>query len=474
MSLSSLVFVFGFFPIFFIIYYLSKDKFRNYIILVGSLFFYFVNGKNHFGYILGLCILVYVLTMGMKKYENTHPKIKKGLAIFGITAVVCSLLYYRYLDYFILKIGMITGIKIPFEASSHGVPVGLSFLTFSVISYIADCYTGKIKPQRNPLKLVTYILMFPKIIMGPIVRYSSIENSIDCPTPKTEDVGDGIKRFVIGFSKKIIIADNLAVLVSQIQNGGDYSGYPVLLLWLGSIAYSLQLFYDFSGYSDMAIGCAQMLGFHFEENFNYPYCAKSITDFWRRWHISLSFWFRDYIYIPLGGSKRSLLRNIMNLLVVWLLTGLWHGVTLNFIIWGLIFFFALIFERYVLKLKERKSITQVIWRIISLLIINFNWVIFNNTDWKSALAYCKGMLGMNGTLMVSTEFYRYTREYGIYLLLGVLFSMPIIPYVTKTIRKHDKYGVFEIVSPIALVLALIWAVSFIMLGSHNPFLYQQF
>jgi len=160
--------------------------------------------------------------------------------------------------------------------------------------------------------------------------------------------------------------------------------------------------------------------------------------------------------------------------VVWLLTGLWHGVTLNFIIWGLIFFFALIFERYVLKLKERKSITQVIWRIISLLIINFNWVIFNNTDWKSALAYCKGMLGMNGTLMVSTEFYRYTREYGIYLLLGVLFSMPIIPYVTKTIRKHDKYGVFEIVSPIALVLALIWAVSFIMLGSHNPFLYQQF
>ena len=202
MSLSSLVFLFGFFPIFFIIYYLSKDKFRNYIILVGSLLFYFVNGKHHFGYILGLCILVYVLTMGMKKYENTHPKIKKGLAIFGITAVVCSFLYYRYLDYFVLKVGMITGIKIPFEASGQGVPVGLSFLTFSVISYIADCYTGKIKPQRNPLKLVTYILMFPKIIMGPIVRYSSIENSIDCPTPKTEDVGDGLKRVVIGFSKK--------------------------------------------------------------------------------------------------------------------------------------------------------------------------------------------------------------------------------------------------------------------------------
>lgn len=474
MTLSSIIFVFGFFPIFLLVYFISKERFRDYILLAGSVYFYYVTDVYRVKYIIALCLAIYVLTLLMDKFNESHPRLRAVIAAIGIVGTTFVLFYYRYLNCTASILSTILGIDYKWQRTDYGVPLGLSFLTFSIISYIADCYTGKIKCQKNPFKLATYILMFPKVIMGPIERYSNIENDISNPRVLFDEVGIGAERFVIGFCKKVIIADNLAVLVSSIQNGIDYSTTPITVLWLGSISYSLQLFFDFSGYSDMAIGIAQMLGFHFEENFNYPYTANSLTDFWRRWHISLSFWFRDYVYIPLGGSRKSILRNIFNLFVVWILTGLWHGGTLNFVLWGLVYFIGLLFERYVLKLKNRGYIVKIIWRIITLLIINFNWVLFSHNSWIMGLKYCKGMLGGYGNSFSDISFIYDIREYGVYLVLAILFSMPIAPWISNKIKACDKFGVSTIVIPIVLIFAFIWAISFIMLGAHNPFLYQQF
>lgn len=474
MTLSSIIFVFGFFPIFLLAYYICKDRYRDYVLLAGSIYFYYVTDVYRTKYVIALCAAVYILTWLMDKLKNGHPTLRKILAIDGISGTLVLLFHYRYLNCTASTFCKIFGIEKIWQRIDSGVPLGLSFLTFSIISYIADCYTGKIQYQKDPFKLATYILMFPKIIMGPIERYSNIEKNLIAPDVSIENVGIGVKRFIIGFCKKVIIADNLAVLVGTIQTGVNYPAVPISVLWLGSISYSLELLFDFAGYSDMAIGIAKMLGFHFAENFNYPYIADSLTDFWRRWHISLSFWFRDYVYIPLGGSRKSLFRNIINLFIVWLLTGLWHGGALNFVLWGMVYFCGIIFERYILKLKDRGPVIKFIWRIITLLIINFDWVLFSHKSWHIGLIYLKGMLGIYGNPLSDYSFVYDMREYGIYLILGIIFSMPVVPWLSKKFKKQDKFGISTVAAPLALAFALIWAISFIMLGAHNPFLYQQF
>lgn len=475
MTLSSIIFVFGFFPIFVLIYYISKDKYRDCILLLGSIFFYYVTDLYRTKYVIALCVIVYLLTWLMSKLEVNYPNLRKVIAALGIIGIILLLFYYRYLNSIVRKIGIFIGLNNIWQRTESGVPLGLSFLTFSIISYIADCYTGKVKYQKNPIKLAVYIFMFPKIIMGPIVRYSEIEQNIIVPDVTIDNIGIGIRRFIIGFCKKVIIADNLAILVSSIQSGVDYSTTSVIVLWLGAVSYSLELLFDFSGYSDMAIGIANILGYKFNENFNYPYTANSITDFWRRWHMSLSFWFRDYIYIPLGGSRKSLCRNIVNLFVVWFITGVWHGATLNFIIWGMIYFIVIMFERFILKPNKRKSkLIRIIWRCTSLLIINFNWVIFSHSSWIKGIEYIKGMLGIYNNSFFDVSFIKYFRDYWIYLLLAICFSIPIVPVISKKINRIDKYGVMTLLSPILIIFIFIWALSFVMLGAHNPFLYQQF
>lgn len=474
MTLSSIIFVFGFLPIFLLLYYISKERIRGYILLAGSVYFYYVTDVYRVKFIIALCIAIYMLTILMDKLKASYPFFRKAIAAAGIIGVLTVLFYYRYLNRVVGIFNSICGTNYLQERMDRSAALGISFLSFSIISYIVDCYTEKIQCQKNPFKLAMYILMFPKIIMGPIERYANIEGEIGTPAVSMDNIGIGVKRFVIGFCKKVIIADNLATLVHAIQTSDSYSSIPIANLWLGSISYSFELFFDFAGYSDMAIGIALMLGFHFSENFNYPYIASSLTDFWRRWHISLSFWFRDYVYIPLGGSRKSIARNILNLSVVWLLTGLWHGGTLNFVIWALAYFIGLVFERYVLKLKSRGKIVKTIWRVVTLFLINFNWVIFSHTSWKEGLSYCKGMLGCYGSALSDDLFIYYIREYGIYLMLAILFSMPIVPWVSNNVKRIDKVGISAVITPIILLLAFVWAISFVLLGAHNPFLYQNF
>lgn len=473
MTLSTIIFAFGFLPIFLLIYYICKDKIRDYVLLAGSVYFYYVTETFRVRYILLLCISVYVLTWVMNMVKQRHRILHKILAFSGIAGTVLLLFYYRYLNFSLGLVGAVLDLPVQ-QKSIEGVPLGLSFMTFSIISYIADCYNGKVLFQKNPVKLVNYILMFPKVIMGPIERYADLAGDIEHPEVTFDNAGMGIKRFMIGFCKKVIIADNLAVMVNQIQTGDSFTNVPVMVLWLGSIGFSLQLYFDFAGYSEMAIGIAQMLGYKFKENFNYPYCANSITDFWRRWHISLSYWFRDYVYIPLGGSRRSLFRNVLNLFIVWLLTGLWHGASFAFILWGLVYFIFLLIERYVIRPDQRRGVIRLIWRIVTLLVINFDWVIFHIPSWRAGIGYCKAMVGLGGNLFINDLFYRYIREYSLYLILGVVLSTPFISKAAGKIEAHDKYGITAIIYPVAVCAVFIWALSFSMLGVHNPFIYQQF
>lgn len=472
MTLSDLIFVFGFFPIYFAFYYLSQNKYRKYVLMVGSIFFYYVSDSQHMWVIALMTIFTYVIA----KFIDSRPEHKKVYMWLGVIGNLLPLFLYRYLDFSVASLFGLFQSENVWQMNIAGIPLGISFITFSVISYICDVYNDKIKAEKNFISVVAYIWMFPKIIMGPIERYSDIRTSFDNPELNITNALCGIKRFIVGFCKKIIIADNLAIIVKQIFTLDDPTIASTPMLWLGAVCFSLELFYDFAGYSDMAIGMASIFGFKFKENFDYPYISKSITEFWRRWHISLSSWFRDYVYIPLGGSRMSAVRNILNLFAVWLLTGIWHGVGYKFIFWGLVYFVMLLIERYVLKLKKQKNIAiKVIWTIITLLVINFNWVIFNAQSLKIGIKYCLSMVGYYGiNNSISPNFIKDIREYGVYIVMAVVFSTPIVPFIQKKLSVRDKHGVISIIETLGYVIAFMWAVSFILLGAHSPFLYQKF
>ena len=465
MALSSIPFLFGALPPFLLLYFFSKPKLRIYEIFAFSLWFYYVNDPHHVLHILVIFAVHYVLSMIM---ERSIPFVRKTALIIGIVGDVGILFFYKYLSFFTQSLNRI--FKLHVQVEDHGMIVGLSFLTFTLISYLVDVYRKDVRVPGNPVQFADYILLFPKILMGPIVRYADVSDSLNEPRIKADDIGPGAKRFMAGFCQKVILADNLALLVSQ-SGTGDVAHATVAALWLGSIAYSLQLFFDFSGYSDMAIGLAEMLGFKFKENFNFPYCCKSFTDFWRRWHISLSEWFRDYIYIPLGGSRKSLPRNILNLLIVWLLTGIWHGVGCAFIVWGFVYFVM-----YLIKPKRLKPFAGIVWRIVTLLIVNFNWVLFRHEEISEGIQYCLGMTGIyyHNALFAASDV-RLLREFGLYLVLGIVFSIPIEKFlIGKICKNRAASNVTSIVLPIIYAALFIWALSFSMLGFHNPFMYRKF
>lgn len=471
MALSSIFFIFGALPIFLIFYFSLKPKFRIYGILAFSIWFYYVNDPKQLKYMLAIILWNYVLSLII---AHGSPHFRKTFLVLGIISNTGILFFYKYLSFTYDIVNRVWGLNI--QAEVHDSMIGLSFFTFTLISYLVDVYQKKVSVPENPVKFADYILMFPKLLMGPIVRYEEIADALNAPKIKANDLGIGAKRFMAGFCKKMIIADNLALLVKQINSVGDFSHATVASLWIGSIAYSLQLFFDFSGYSDMAIGMGRMLGFRFKENFNFPYCCNSFTDFWRRWHISLSQWFRDYVYIPLGGSRRSLWRNILNLLIVWILTGIWHGAGYTFIVWGLVYFVMLVIERYMVRPNQLNRIGKWIWRIVTLLIINFNWVLFSHAEIKEGIQYCLGMIGIyykNAYFAPADS--RSLREFGLYIVLGIIFSIPIEKmFVEKISKNRMASNATAIVLPIVYIAIWIWALSFSVLGFHNPFMYQKF
>ena len=461
MVFSSLTFLLIFLPILSIIYFLVKNiKIKNYILLIFSLIFY-AWGEPIYIIIMLLSILVTYIS-GILINKVKHKKI--ALAI-SIMLLLSSLLFFKYYNFLIDNINSIFNINI--VKSSLALPIGISFYTFQAISYLCDVYTKKTKVQKNILYLALYISLFPQLIAGPIVRYETIAEEINNRKHKLDNVVCGIKRFIIGLSKKVIIANNMALIVDTIFDTGIVPG--TLVIYLGAICYTLQIYYDFSGYSDMAIGLGKMFGFSFLENFNYPYIAKSITDFWRRWHISLSSWFRDYVYIPLGGSRVKTIKIIRNILIVWMLTGLWHGASWNFIIWGLYYGLLLLLEKFVLK-NILEKIPNFLRHFITLFIVVIGWVIFRITDMNLLLNTIKYMFIYKPTNILQFILNNSNLLFNFYLIIpAIIFCIPF----KKINIKEDRF-IPNFIINMCYIGLLLFNISILTSNTYNPFIYFRF
>lgn len=480
MIFSSLIFVIVFLPITLIFYNISKDKYKNYILLIASLLFYAYGEPIYVFLMLGSIVVNYSISIVIAKFQkiNKSNRLIKLFLVIDIIFNLALLWYFKYLSTTIDFIDSILGRENATELNII-LPIGISFFTFQCISYVVDVYRGTVAVQSDFIKLALYISFFPQLIAGPIVRYVEIEKQLDTNNRRTDwiSLSNGMERFCIGFCKKVIIANNLSEIVSTVSNQIKWGGYGIstVSLWISSISFTLQIYYDFSGYSDMAIGLAKMFGFDLPENFNYPYIAKSATDFWRRWHISLSSWFRDYVYIPLGGNRVGKSRHIFNLFVVWLLTGIWHGATFNFWIWGIMWFCMLLCEKYIIKPDNRNKMIQICWQAITLLIINFGWVIFNSTSMKNAFSFIKGMLGANGnTISFDSYIVDALTNYGPFVIVGLFFAIPWKEIVKIKPDNKKMLMLIGCMKTMCVVICFIWGVSYLVLGANNPFLYFNF
>ncbi len=453
MLFSSLTFLLAFLPLTIFLYYLNSNrKYRNNILLIFSLIFYsWGEPKNILLMILAI-IINYYLALEIEKG-------KKYCFYLSMIFNIGMLFFFKYFNFFIKDILFIKNTNINII-----LPIGISFYTFQIMSYIIDVYRKKLKAQQNIFYLGTYISMFPQLIAGPIVRYETVEHELVNRNENITEFSNGLRRFIIGLSKKIIIANNMAIIADKIFF--SVTNLSTHLAWIGAIAYSLQIYYDFSGYSDMAIGLGHMFGFNFNENFNYPYIAKNVTDFWRRWHISLSSWFKDYVYIPLGGSRCSTTRNIINLLIVWSLTGLWHGASYNFILWGLYYGIILTLEKYFLNKILQKL--PILHRILTLLVIIIGWVIFNTANITHALNYLSTMFIPNGELNLSILNNLNILYLWPYMILALIGCTPIIK---NLLNKLNSTGfVYDLYLFVLFGLCMMFLIN----SSYNPFIYFRF
>jgi alginate O-acetyltransferase complex protein AlgI len=379
------------------------------------------------------------------------------------------LLYFKYADFLIENINWIFGIKI--NSLKVVLPIGISFYTFQILSYTIDVYRGNAKVQTNFFNFAAYVTLFPQLIAGPIVRYTTVEQQLSNRKHSVEDFACGVNRFIVGLSKKVLIANTLGELGNIFSNLVDST---ILFYWIGAISFMLQIYYDFSGYSDMAIGLGRIFGFHFLENFNYPYISKSISEFWRRWHISLGTWFRDYVYIPMGGNRAGALKWIRNVFTVWFLTGLWHGANWNFIIWGLYFGILLIIEKFLLNDLLRK-LPLAAGHIYTLFFAAISFIIFNTNNITECIVYIKGMLGILDIPFSNAETYYYLRSYGFTLIIAAVGSTPLVTETVGKIKLNKNGEAFlNISEPVFLVSLLLLITGYLIDGSFNPFLYFRF
>ena len=463
MVFSSIPFIFFFLPIFLLIYYLVPFKLKNYILLVFSLIFYAWGEPVYVLLMLFSCFINYYSGILINKYENK----RKLILIISIVLNLGILGFYKYSDFLIQNINNIFSLDI--SLLELALPIGISFFTFQAMSYTIDIYNKKVKIEKNFFTFATYISMFPQLIAGPIVRYETVSEELKTRTINYENFSKGMFRFLQGLFKKVLIANNIGLLFTTLTN---FPTISVLGAWLAIISFTLQIYFDFSGYSDMAIGMGKMLGFNYLENFNYPYIAKSITDFWRRWHISLSTWFKDYLYIPLGGNKCSKIKNIRNILIVWCLTGLWHGSAWNFIIWGLYFGIILILEKFVINrfLEKRSNLFK---HIYTLILIMIGWLIFAFDDINILEKYAKAMIDINTKLIDQNALY-YLKNYFIIILIGIIFSTPFLSNVIKKLNNSKKQLLIFIVSLVVVVGLFIITISCLVNDTYNPFLYFRF
>lgn len=469
MLFSGITFLYYFIPCVMIVYFVVPKCFKNASLLLASIIFYAWGEPKFLVFMVLSVIQGYIFGLLIEKFRNSKwPK------VFLATSVLFSLGllgYCKYADFFIENINRVTGQNIPLL--NIALPIGISFYTFQIMSYVIDVYKNQAKAQRNFINLATYITMFPQLVAGPIVRYTDIEKQLKQREHSFDGVALGIRRFVAGLSKKILLANTLGELVDFIKTTENPS---LLFFGMYAIAYTLHIYFDFSGYSDMAIGLGKIFGFHFPENFDYPYISRSITEFWRRWHISLGSWFRDYVYIPLGGNRVGKTRWFVNIFIVWMATGFWHGAAWNFILWGVLFAVLLIIEKKWLLEKLKK---QKLWNhLYVLFFVIISFVIFDGESVEGAFYYLKGMFGFGAVPLISEEALYYLRSYGVLLLGGMVFATPgpkiLLQKLTKGKYKEKADKILIFAEPLVMLGALIICTAFLVDGSFNPFLYFRF
>ena len=463
MLFSSIPFLYVFLPATLLLYFAAPRRMKNAVLLLCSLVFYGWGEPKYLILMLFSIAQGYLFGLLIEKYRG-----KTRSTVFFWLSVSLSLLllaYFKYADFFLDSFRAVTGLPVP--ALQIALPIGISFYTFQILSYVVDVRRGDASAQKNPIDLAAYIAMFPQLIAGPIVRYTDVAAQLRTRTHTRAGTAAGTRRFVLGLAKKILIANVLGQLVQQFQTAQNPD---TLFHWLYAVGFMLQIYFDFSAYSDMAIGLGAIFGFAFPENFNYPYCSASITEFWRRWHISLGSWFRDYVYIPLGGSRVGKWKLLRNLLLVWAATGLWHGAAWNFVLWGLFYAVLLIAEKFALLPKLQKH--PALGRVYTLLFVLLGFVLFDAPSLSAAASRIAGLFGGAGA---GVESLYYLRSYAVVLLLAVLGATPLPKRLLARLRQNRVCGILlDVLEPIVLVALLALCTAYLIDGSFNPFLYFRF
>lgn len=464
MVFSSITFLFYFLPIVLLCYFVLFKKHKNTVLLIASLFFYFYGEPKYILILLFSCLINYVsgkLIEKMTKYRTLILVVDLVIS-FGL------LFYFKYFGFLVANLNTVFSLEMVIP--NIVMPIGISFFTFQATSYTIDIYRGEVKSAKNFWTFTTYLSLFPQLVAGPIVRYETVQNELEQRKNSKEIFAAGVKRFTIGLAKKVLLANVLGELVTILAEGTDAS---ILSYWIEAIAITLQLYFDFSGYSDMAIGLGLLFGFHFLENFNYPLIAKSISDFWRRWHISLSSWFKDYVYIPLGGNRKGIIRQCINILIVWCLTGLWHGASWNFVLWGLYFGVLLIIEKTLLKrvLKLHPHLA----RIYTFILIVISFVIFHFSDYHELIQFLKGMFGLLSIPLISQETIYYLRSYGVVLFISLFAISPLGKQLVNSLAQKPRFKrIIDVLEVSYYFVLLFISVSFLVDDTYNPFLYFRF
>ena len=458
MLFSSIPFLYYFLPAVFLVYFLAPGKLRNGVLLLSSLIFY---GWGEPKYVVLMVVTIAAFYLcGLAIDRAKSQRVKKVWLTVAVVVGIVLLTVFKYADFFLQSFAAVTGLSLPLLKLA--LPIGISFYTFQCLSYTVDVYRGNAKAQKDPIAFGAYVALFPQLIAGPIVRYVDIARELENRTTTLDDAMAGIRRFLVGLGKKVLLANQLGLLTEVFRDSSEKS---VLFHWMYAVAFMLHIYFDFSGYSDMAIGLGRIFGFHFIENFNYPYLSKSITEFWRRWHMSLGSWFRDYVYIPMGGNRVSRGRWVFNILVVWMLTGLWHGASWNFVLWGLLFALMLLLEKWIPALQRMPDFLR---RVYVLLIVMLSFVLFNAADLSQAAGDVAGLFG--GYPLLNRESVYYLRSYAVVFIVSIVGATPLVKTVASRIPKKAA----AVLEPMVLLALLLTCTAYLVDGSFNPFLYFRF
>ena len=466
MVFSSAAFLFFFLPITLICYYICPLRLKNILLVIASLVFYAWGEPTYILIMLFSTVFDYINGRLIGLFQNQNrDNLARIVMIVSVIGNLSILGFFKYTNLALETIQSITGLAVP--TLSIALPIGISFYTFQTMSYTLDVYRRQVQPQKNIIAFATYVTCFPQLVAGPIVRYIDLETQLEDRRVTMEDVAKGCRRFCIGMSKKVLLANSAGAIWDSIKVM-DLANLPVLTAWLGAVFYTFQIYFDFSGYSDMAIGLGKMFGFTFPENFNLPYISKSITEFWRRWHISLSTWFKEYVYIPLGGNKKGVARQILNLAIVWGLTGFWHGAAYNFLLWGLYYGLLLIVEKFLLK-NVLERMPKFLRHVYTMFFVIFGWVLFACEDFTQLNNYIKALFGVSDAGLVSSYTGYILLSHGVLLVLCIIFSS------TLPKKINDKYlKNCVVVKDIALLILFLISICFVIGSSYNPFLYFRF